>query len=262
MRTNALKRKLAAGQKAVGCWVFLAGADATELLSKVGFDALVIDHEHIAATSRGLIDHMRAAQGSDTTCIVRVPSHDPVVVKRVLDAGIDGIIVPTVETADEVRAIVAATRYRPHGGNRGVGYPETRAADWGLAEVEYTRAYREQLLMGVIVETRRGVENIEEIVGVEGLDFVIPGTGDLLADIVPSFDGLSGYGSYRNAELDTLIARVEKAVKASPKWLVGVSRTGDGARAMLDRGYHMATATADSWLLIDGARQLLAGLGR
>lgn len=203
---------------------------------------------------------MRAAQASDTTCIVRVPSHDPVTIKRVLDAGIEGIIVPTVETAEEVSAIVAACRYRPHGGNRGVGYPETRAANWGLSEVEYPGLYRDRLLIGVIVETRRGVEAIDEIVNVEGLDFVIPGSGDLLADIVPSFDDLKSYGSYDSAELKSMMQKVESAVKASSKWLVGVSRTSAGAKAMLERGYDMATATADSWLMIDGARRVLDDL--
>jgi len=71
---------------------------------------------------------LRAAQASDTAMLLRVPSHDPVYIMRALDAGVDGIVVPTVETAEEARAVVAATRYRPQGGNRGVGYPESRAA--------------------------------------------------------------------------------------------------------------------------------------
>ena len=110
-RDNPLKRKLAAGSKPVGCWVFMAGGDATELIARIGFDALIIDHEHIWASPSSLIGHMRAAQGTETTCLVRVPSQDPVYIKRVLDAGIEGIVVPTVETAEEARAIVSACRY-------------------------------------------------------------------------------------------------------------------------------------------------------
>lgn len=261
-RENALKAKLARGEKPVGCWIFMAGGDTTELLSHMGFDAFLIDHEHIAASPHTLIEHMRSAQASDTTCLVRVPSHDVVTIKRVIDAGIEGVIVPTVETGDEMRAIVAACRYRPHGGSRGVGYPETRAANWGLAEIDYPHLYRDRLFIAAIVETRRGVENIDEIAAVDGLDMVIPGSGDLLADIVESFDGLTGYGSYRNPELAALIDRIERATRRAGKWLCGVSRTPAGARAMLDAGYDMVTATADSWLLIDAARRAMAELGR
>ncbi|MDP6343850.1 MAG: aldolase/citrate lyase family protein, partial [Alphaproteobacteria bacterium] len=221
-RDNALKEKLRRGEKPVGCWVFLSGGDTTELLSLTGFDAFVIDHEHIFASPHRLIEQMRAAQASEATCLVRVPSHDPVTIQRTIDTGIEGIIVPTLETAEQARDIVAACRYRPHGGQRGVGYPETRAADWGLREVDYPSQYRDRLLIAVIIETRRGVENIEAIAAVDGIDMIIPGSGDLLADLVDDFDELSGYGSYDHPELSALIGRVEEVVKRSPKWLGGV----------------------------------------
>ncbi|MDE3130074.1 MAG: 4-hydroxy-2-oxovalerate aldolase, partial [Acidobacteriota bacterium] len=104
-RPNRLKRKLRAGQRATGCWIFLAGGDSTELLASCGFDGFIVDHEHIGADLRTLVEQLRAAQASDTAVLVRVPSHDAVYIKRVLDAGVDGIVVPTLETADEARAL-------------------------------------------------------------------------------------------------------------------------------------------------------------
>ena len=261
-RENALKEKLRRGEKPLGCWVFMSGGDTMELLSLTGFDAFIIDHEHIFASPQTLIDQMRAAQANETTCLVRVPSDDPVTIKRIIDTGIEGVLVPTIETAEQARNVVAACRYRPHGGHRGVGYPETRAADWGLKEVDYPARYRERFLIAVIIETRLGVENIEEIVAVDGIDMLIPGTGDLFADLVDGFDELTGYGSYEHDELSTLVGKVEATVKQSSKWLGGVAREMAGAKQLLDRGYDFVTPTADSWLLADGAKQVLTGMRR
>lgn len=261
-RPNSLKQKLVDGKRPVGCWVFMSGGDGTELIARMGFDFLIVDHEHISASPHSLIEHMRAAQGTDTTTLVRVPSHDPVYIKRALDAGIEGIVVPTVETADEMRAIVAACRYRPDGGTRGVGYPEIRAADWGLAEIAYARQYRERLLIAAIVETRKGAENIDEIAAVDGVDILIPGAGDLLADLIGDFSELPALGSYSHPELTRLMTKMETAIARSGKWLGGVARTAEDAGALFCRGYALATATADTWLMMDAARRVMADLGR
>jgi 4-hydroxy-2-oxoheptanedioate aldolase len=259
-RENALIEKLQRGDKPLGCWIFTSGGDTAEILSLLGFDALIIDLEHIFASPHVLIEQMRAAQASDTTILARVPSDDPVTIKRIIDTGIEGLVIPTVETAQQAREIVQACRYRPHGGHRGVGYPETRAADWGLKEVEYPSQYRDRLLLAVLVETRRGAENIEEIAAVDGIDMIIPGTGDLLADLVDDFGELTGYGSYDHGELSVLLANIEETVKQSPKWLGGVTRGVAGAKEMLARGYDFVSPTADSWLLIDAARQILTDM--
>ena len=258
IRTNRLKKKLLEGGRATGCWVFLAGGDSTELLSHCGFDAFIVDHEHIGADLRTLVEQMRAAQASDTAVLCRVPSHDPVYIKRVLDAGVDGIVVPTLETAAQARAVVGATRYRPHGGERGVGYPESRAARWGLAELEYAREYLDQLLVAAIIETRLGVENLDEILQVDGLDMIISGPGDLAADVIKDFSRLTEYGSYADPELKALMARIEERTKAAGRWLGGVARQPAAAPAFYARGYDFVTLTADIWLLGDGARRALA----
>jgi 4-hydroxy-2-oxoheptanedioate aldolase len=258
MRTNRLKKKLLQGGRANGCWVFLAGGDSTELLSHCGFDAFIVDHEHIGADLRTLVEQMRAAQASDTAVLCRVPSHDPVYIKRVLDAGVDGIVVPTLETAAQARAVVAATRYRPHGGERGVGYPESRAARWGLAELEYPREYLDQLMVAGIVETRAGVDNLDEILQVDGLDMIISGPGDLAADVIADYSGLTEYGSYADPELKALMAKIETRTKAAGRWLGGVARRPPDAPGFYARGYDFVTLTADIWLLGDGARRALA----
>lgn len=258
LRTNRLKRKLRAGERATGCWIFLAGGDSTELLSLCGFDAFIVDHEHIGADFRTLIEQLRAAQASDTAVLLRVPSHDPVYIKRALDAGVDGIVVPTLETADEARAVVAATRYRPQGGDRGVGYPESRAAKWGLAETAYPREYLDELLVAAIIETKKGVHNLPAILAVEGIDMIISGPGDLAADLAPDFSRLAEYGSYNDPELHALVAQIESQTKSAGRWLGGVARHPRAAPGFYARGYDFVTLTADIWLLADGAKRALA----
>jgi 2-keto-3-deoxy-L-rhamnonate aldolase RhmA len=258
LRPNRLKRKLKAGEKGLGCWTFLAG-DAIEALALCGFDALVVDHEHVAADLGELVRQMRCAAVSDTTVMVRLPELDAAYIKRVLDAGVEGVLAPTVETAEEARALVRACRYRPHGGVRGVGYPIARAAHWGLRELDYPQHYRENLLVGCIVETRRGMDNLAEILEVEGLELVCPGAGDLAADLVSDFAALGGaYGAYANNELTAMVEDAERRIRAAGKWLWGVGRTPAHAKTLLGRGYDFVTVTADTWLLIDGARAALA----
>lgn len=258
LRPNQLKRKLRAGHRACGCWIFLAGGDSTELLSHCGFDAFIVDHEHIGADFRTLIEQLRAAQASDTTVLLRVPSHDPVYIKRALDAGVDGIVVPTIETAEEARAVAAATRYRPQGGTRGVGYPESRAATWGLGETAYPREYLDELLVAAIIETRRGVENLPAILAMPGIDLIIPGPGDLAADLAPDFSRLAEYGSYDDPELHALVAQIEERTKRAGRWLGGVARHARAAPGFFARGYDFVTIAADIWLLGDGAKLALA----
>ncbi|WP_341529819.1 aldolase/citrate lyase family protein [Nostoc sp. UHCC 0302] len=247
--------------KPIGCWIFFSDADSIELLSMCGFDAFIIDHEHGATDMHVLVEQLRAAQATDATCILRVPSDDPVYIKRALDMGVEGILVPTVESADEARAIVAATRYRPHGGHRGVGYPESRAANWGLAELEYPANYRENLLVAVIVETRRGFENVREIAAVEGIDMVFLGAGDLMADIAEDFAALTKLGTYNNSELDRLMAEAEAIVRSTPNcWLGGVSRNAAGGGELFAKGYDFVLPAADCWMLSDAAHSIVTAM--
>ena len=261
MRVNHLKARLRAGQPSIGCWIFLSGTDSLELLALCGFDAFIIDHEHIGADLRTVVAQLRAAAAGPASCLVRVPSHDAVYIKRVLDTGVDGLVVPTVETAEQARAIVAATRYRPHGGHRGVGYPESRAAQWGLAEQAYPSRYRDELFIAAIVETRKGFERVEEIAAVDGIDLVFLGPGDLAADLIGDFAELQSFGSYDIPELHRLMAQAEQIVQARDDcWLGGISRKLGGGKKLLARGYDFVTPAADTWLLGDAARTMLEGM--
>jgi len=154
--------------------------------------------------------------------------------------------------------VVAATRYRPQGGHRGVGYPESRAAKWGLAETAYPREFLDELLVAAIIETKQGVQNLPAILAVEGIDMIISGPGDLAADLAPDFSRLARYGSYDDAALHALVAQIEQHTRSAGRWLGGVARHPRAARGFFAKGYDFVTLTADIWLLGDGAKLALA----
>src|SRR5918995_4758971 len=136
-RTNALKRRLREGKRALGCWTVLGSAPVIELLAYCGFDYLLLDQEHGFGEPSSLLHCLQAmAAAPQCTSIVRVPSNDPNYLKRVLDAGVEGVMVPNVETADEARAVVAACRYPP-AGRRGSALGSARASDYGIHSSDY-----------------------------------------------------------------------------------------------------------------------------
>jgi 4-hydroxy-2-oxoheptanedioate aldolase len=130
-----------------------------------------------------------------------------------------------------------------------------------LAELEYPANYRDNLLVAVIVETRRGFENVREIAAVDGIDMVVLGAGDLMADIAEDFAALTKLGTYNNSELDRLMAEVEAIVRSTPDcWLGGVSRNAVGGRELFAKGYDFVLPAADGWLLTDAARSIITAM--
>lgn len=253
-RENHLKARLKRGGKGIGCWLLSSDAVVAEVLSQAGFDAFIICHEHAWGDAGTLLAQLHGAQASPTTCLVRVPSNDKVYIKRVLDVGVEGIVIPTVETADEARAAVAACRYPPEGA-RGVGYPFSRAADYGLREKQYPLEAHAQIMVIPIIESLPGFENLAEIVAVPGVDMVILGPGDLGAS-------LGRYDFWEDPEIRRVIAEGEKIVRDSDCWLAGVARDAAGAAELFDRGYDFCTSAIDVWLLRDGARAAIEPLRR
>ena len=248
-RQNPLKSRLAAGQPALGCWVFSTDSSVAENLAQAGFDALIIDHEHCGSDLPGLVHALQAISASGCAGLVRVPSNDAVYIKRVLDIGVEGIVVPNVQSAAEAQAAVAACHY-PRRGRRGLGFPFARAADYGRV-ADYAAEAGDNLLICPIIESRAGFENLEAIAASEGIEMLMMGPGDLSAD-------LGKPGAFDDPEVASLIAAGEQVVLDAGKWLAGIALDGAGARAMFERGYHFVAPAADVWLLRDGSRALIA----
>jgi 4-hydroxy-2-oxoheptanedioate aldolase len=237
-RENSLRKKLQSGQKALGCWLALGNAATAEIAGLAGYDWVMIDHEHGPGDFQSAIAQMQALAAFETTSLLRVPWNDPVYIKRALDAGAEGIMVPMVETADEARAAVAACRYPPNG-IRGAATSSVRAADYGLAEADYVAGAEAQLMIICQIETLTGIENIEAIAAVEGVDMLFVGPSDISTNL--------GYAKQRDhPKVKEVLAEVEKRIKDAGKWMGTVLRFGLDPQDLFDAGYDIVSGGSDS----------------
>lgn len=180
-RTDLIREKARKGEATLGTWLTIGHPEVAEALSLLPLDWVVIDMEHAPLDIQTVELLMIGLKGSHIVPIVRVPWVDPVYVKSVLDTGSQGILYPLVNTRRDAELAVSATRYPPRG-VRGVG--PRRAVMYGLYSVEkYFVEANEKILVLVQVETREALENLDEILEVDGVDGVFIGPNDLSASL-------------------------------------------------------------------------------
>lgn len=163
----------------VGTFQVISGPAVTEILVLAGADVVCLDAEHAALDIASLEHHVRAAESVGGTVLIRVPEI-AATLSRSLDTGAAGVVVPRVETAAQAAAAVAAVRFPPVGA-RGLG--GGRATAYGLELGDYRRAANDSLLLVVMVETRAGLENLDEIAAVDGIDVLFAGPLDLASSL-------------------------------------------------------------------------------
>lgn len=254
-RQNKLKRKMQAGEKTAACWLFSNSADMAEIVAGAGFDALIIDHEHGSGSLETAIAQQRAAASvSDVTLLMRVPWNDKVLLKRALDTGIDGVMVPSVNTAEEAAAVVAACRYPP-GGIRSAGLGAARAGVYGRDAADYKKNIDNELMIICQIETKEAVGNIEEIAAVEGVDMLFIGPNDLSGSI-------NKLGLFDDPEVKALFEEARDRIKASPAFLGCISNGAKGTSRMFEEGFDFLACAGETGLLAGAAVHLLSGLKR
>jgi 2-keto-3-deoxy-L-rhamnonate aldolase RhmA len=247
---GALKTRLSAGEVAFAFWSHLVSPSACELLAQAGFDAVLIDMEHGSGSYTEAIAQMRAVQGAGCTSLLRVPWNDPVEIKRALDAGAAGIMVPAVSSAAEARAAVSACRYPPRG-TRGAAPGVIRASGYGRQAADYARTIDEALLVIVQIETVAGVEAVDEIAAVDGVDMLFAGPMDLSGDA-----GL--LGEFEHPEVVAMIERIEEAAGRHGRLLGSIVFPGRDVASLLSRGCRLIVSHSDLDFLREGARKALA----
>jgi 4-hydroxy-2-oxoheptanedioate aldolase len=250
--TTTLKSRLRAGEKLLGAWTITDSPDNAEVMAQTGLDFLLMDHEHGQATLPAAIAQLRAIKGTNCAGLMRVPWNDPICIKRVLDAGIQGIMVPQVNTPEEARAAVAACRYPPLGTRGAAG--GTRATCYG-ADMGYYDRVADELLIILQIETPEAVENAAAIAAVDGVDVVFVGPRDLSANI-------GKLNKFDDPELRALIAKIEEATLKSGKALGTVAPTGTLAKQLFDRGYNLIISGSDVMHLRAGIIQMMKEAGR
>jgi len=241
---NIVKKKLKNGQKTIGGFLQTLSPVAAEILSHCGFDWLIVDLEHAPGDFANLQAQLQAMNGSDVVPFARAPWNDEVAIKRILDTGVMGVLVPYVNTREEAEAAVAACKYPPQGIRGVAGSP--RAAGYTGNAMPYLQSANAETIVMVAVETMGAVQNLDEILQVEDLDGIFIGPMDLASS-------MGHLGNPAHPVAQEQIAIIEKKVLASDKFLGTVATSWDKAESCYDKGYQ--------WLILmqDGAALHQAG---
>ncbi|MDE2842568.1 MAG: aldolase/citrate lyase family protein [Chloroflexota bacterium] len=203
MRENTLKQKLDAGKAVFGVMITFPSAPVVEMLGALGFDWVLIDNEHGSITVDNSEDMVRAAELSGIAPIVRPVANKPEIIAPFLDRGAWGVQVPHVNTADEARAAVDAVKYYPEG-HRGI-FSRGRPAGYGFAgsTSDYVRDANANTLVCLMLEEVEAIDNLEDLVTVDGVDVFFIGSGDLSQSM-----GYPGQNTHPEVQ-----AQMEKGVK-------------------------------------------------
>lgn len=252
-RPNRLKQLLREKRPARGAWLFMGSPAVTEALAPLGFDALIIDHEHSPGGLETAIHQMRAMACAGTTMLARLSDNNPTPIRHLLDAGAEGLLAANLDSADVADRLVRAMRYPPHG-TRGAHYTVSRAAGWGAWSQEVAeRGEAETLAIGLI-ENVKGVDAIPEMARVPGLDMLLIGPLDLsISAGVP--------GQYDAPAFKDILEAAERRILEAELALGGTTLPGLTAEAMFQRGYGFVTLGADVTFLRRGAALALGQPG-
>lgn len=245
---NKFKSALLAGQQQYGLWLGLCNPLSAELCAQCGYDWLLIDAEHAPNDLRSIHSQLMAINGSNSHPIVRMVEGSTAGIKQLLDLGAQTLLVPMVETAQQAQALVAAMHYPPSG-VRGVGTALARAAKWNHT-TDYLQQADAQVCLLVQAESVRAVENLHDILQVDGVDGVFIGPADLAASM-----GYLGQPSHPEVvkTIELALGKIRQAGKAA-----GILATSSElARKYEACGAQFVALGVDTLLLGSQAKQIL-----
>lgn len=254
MKAAAVKRlrgKLAADHTTYGLWVSLESASITEMAVGLGLDWVVIDAEHGHLGWNDIAQHIRATVRSDTVALVRIQELNAGLIKRVLDIGADGIVVPWVETADQLRHAVACAHYPPRG-IRGIG--GERATAWGQRLAEHVAEAQENVIVMPIIESVKGGENISEMLEVDGVDCFYFGPAD--------YSATAGFaGQWEGGDVAQRILAAKDQIRAAGRHCGLIGTSHENLIQRRDQGFRLLGFGLDSTMLIRSLQGCLNAVG-
>jgi 2-dehydro-3-deoxyglucarate aldolase len=235
---NRFRQDLIAGKKLIGCWCSLASPITTEILGLAGFDWLLLDGEHSPNDVVSFIPQLMALKDSVSAPVVRPQWNDTVAIKRLLDGGFYNFLIPFIESAADATRAVAATRYPPEG-VRGVSVSQ-RSNRYGTVK-DYMKLINDNITVLVQIESRAGVDAVDEIAAVRGVDGVFVGPSDLAA-------GLGHLGDPSHPEVQAAIEQVFERSKAAGKPSGILAGVDADARRYLEMGATFVAVGSDQGL--------------
>lgn len=247
---NTLKEKLQNRELTIGSWITIPSTEVIEILSTADFEWLVIDLEHTSITLSEAKSLIQTIQANGMNALVRVSSNNETEIKKVLDIGANGIIVPMIKSKEEIAQAIGYTQYPP-AGVRGVGL--NRAHQYGVGFKEYREHSKSNLVVIAQIEHIKAVENLEEILSTEELDGIIVGPYDLSASM--------GYpGEYERADVLGALKKVEETASKSSKSLGFHVIESDHSFTLdkIKKGYTFLAFSIDFFFLGDLARTQMA----
>lgn len=241
---NSLKASIRQGNTALGLWLTIPSPDVSEALSTLDFDWFLFDFEHSALNEQSAQILMQGMRGDSITPLVRVAWNDPVMIKKALDIGAHGVLVPMVNTKADAELAVSSCTYPPVG-MRGCGPKRP----W-IYDPDYLETADEEILVIVQIETEEAVSNIDEILSVEGVDGVFVGPFDL--SISMGFRGKKDDKQFQDA-IDTVLAAAKRQGIAAGMW----EGAGKSVRERIEEGWQIIAVGLDLYLLVAGAKRVL-----
>jgi len=248
MKTVALQQfraRLSADDPVYGLWITLESPSITEMAVAAGLDWVVIDAEHGHLGWNDIVNHVRAAVRSHTVVLVRIAESNAALVKRVLDVGADGIVVPWMETAEQVAEIVRFAHYPPRG-VRGIG--GERATLWGQCFSQHVRDARENVLVVPIIESVTGAANISAIVYYFG---------------PADFSATAGHaGEWEGGDVAEQILAAKDVIRSNGRHCGVIGISNENLLERREQGFRMLGFGLDSSMLFRGLRDCLSTVGR
>jgi 2-keto-3-deoxy-L-rhamnonate aldolase RhmA len=255
MKFEALKRfraKLAADKPVYGLWVTLESASITDMAVSLGLDWVVIDAEHGHLDWKDINEHLRACLRSDTIVLVRIAERSTALTKRVLDIGADGVVVPWIESVEDVEAALSDCRYPPEG-RSGIG--GERATAWGQCTVEHTEKANDHVLVVPLIERIEAAPHVPAICALDGIDVLYFGPAD--------FSSSAGFrGQWEGPGVAEKILELKDTIRASGKQCGLIAKDVDDLVQRRDQGFRMIGIGSDAGLFLRSLHQALDAVGQ
>jgi 4-hydroxy-2-oxoheptanedioate aldolase len=247
---RTLQHRMTAQRALIGLLQAQPNVVLAEMAAMCGYDFLMLDDEHGVFGPGDHVKTLQAVGRSEMAVLVRLSGHDTQALARYLDLGVDGIVVPNVTTPEQAIALVRAMSYPPSG-TRGFGASLHRGTRYGLDLAEHLRAPRAGASLIVIIESAKGVANVEDIFAIGGVDGAIVGPWDLSAD-------LGCMGNFSDPIYAEALTRVERAASTHGKVLGTAPHPAYSAETLLARGHRLLIAGADMPLMREAMSATLA----